>query len=87
IARRFNLHRTTIPRLITRFKESGNVYYRRSKPGHPRKLQERDAHHAAIMFARTEAANCTELVKKAFPHVSRQTMFRALHEYGLVSRV
>src|SRR6266702_817501 len=35
----------------------------------------------------TEAANVTELTKKAFPYVSHPTMARALHQYRLVSRV
>ncbi len=87
IARRFNLHRTTIPRLIKRFAESGDPYFRKHKPGRPHKLQERDVRHGAILLARTEAANVTELTKKAFPHVSRPTMARALHQYRLVSRV
>jgi transposase len=87
IAHRFNLHCTTIPRLIKWFSESGDPYFRKHKPGHPRKLQEHDARHGAILLAQTEAANVTELTKKAFPHVSRITVSWALHQYGLVSRV
>ncbi|KAH9034339.1 hypothetical protein EDB85DRAFT_1863993, partial [Lactarius pseudohatsudake] len=87
IAHRFNLHRTTIPRLIKRFAESGDPYFRKHKPGRPRKLQERDACHGAILLVRTEAANVAKLTKLAFPHVSRPTVSRALHQYGLISRV
>lgn len=87
IACRFNLHHTTIPHLIKQFSESGDPYFQKHKPGHPRKLQECDARHAAILLARTEAANVTELTKKAFPHVSRITVSQALHEYRLVSCV
>jgi len=87
IAQRFNLHRTTIPRLIKCFSESGDPYFRRPKPGRPCKLQDRDIRHGAIMLARGEVANVTELTQKAFPQVARTTMSRALHEYGLISRV
>lgn len=88
IARRVSLHRTTIHRLITRYRESGNnPYYRRPKPGRPHKLQERDARHAAIMLARADVTNVTELVRTSFLDVSRHTMGRALHKYGLVCRV
>jgi transposase len=87
IVRRFNLHRTTIPRLIKHFVESGDPYFQKHKPGRPRKLQERDACHGAILLACTEAANVTELTKMAFPQVSSITMARALHHYGLVSCV
>src|SRR6266404_9949491 len=87
IAQWFNLHCTTIPRLIKHFLESGDPYFRRPKPGHPCKLQDRDIRHGAIMLARGEVANVTELTQKAFPQVACTTMSRALHEYGLISRV
>lgn len=88
IARRINLHRTTIHRLLTRYQESGgNPYYRRPKPGRPHKLQERDARHAALLLARGDVTNVTEIVRTSFPDVSRHTMGRALHKYGLVCRV
>jgi hypothetical protein len=79
IAHQFNLHRTTIPCLIKQFSESGDPYFQKHKPGCPCKLQECDACHGAILLARTEAANVTELTKKAFPHVSRITVSWALH--------
>ncbi len=87
IACRFNLHRTTIPCLIKRFAESGDPYFWKHKPGWPCKLQECDVCHGAILLPCTEAANVTELTKKAFPHVSCPTMARALHQYRLVSHV
>ena len=63
ITRRFGLHCTTIPCLIKQFSESGDPYFQKHKPGRPRKLQERDACHGALLLARTEAANVTELTK------------------------
>ncbi|GLB39423.1 putative DDE superfamily endonuclease [Lyophyllum shimeji] len=87
IATQFNLHRTTIGRIMSRYEESNDPYYRRPKSGRRRLVSERDARHAALLLARTEAANVTELVKMAFPEISRLTMSRALHEYGLISRV
>ena len=83
----FGLHHTTIPCLIKRFSESGDPYFQKHKPGHPHKLQECDACHRALLLACTEAANVTELTKQAFLHVSCITVSRALHQYGLVSRV
>jgi transposase len=87
IAHQFNLHCTTIPCIIKQFSESGHPYFQKLNPGHPHKLQECNAHHGAILLATTEAANVTELTKKAFPHVSRITVSWVLHQYRLVSCV
>jgi DDE superfamily endonuclease/Homeodomain-like domain len=87
IADKLHVHRTTIPRIIARFQESGDPYFQRPKTGRPRKLKDRDMRHAAALLAQTKAANCTELTKTYFPDVSRQTLARYLKSYGLVSRV
>jgi len=87
IADKLHVHHTTIPRIVARFKESGDPYFQRPKIGRPRKLKDCDMQHAAALLAQTKAANCTELTKTYFPDVSHQTMAHYLKEHGLISWV
>ncbi|KAJ8507400.1 hypothetical protein ONZ45_g10230 [Pleurotus djamor] len=87
IAEKIGIHRTTVARVHQRFEKSGDAYHINPKSGRPRKLDVRDARRAAILLARTECHNATEVAKKVFPDVSRQTVARALKEKGLVCRV
>ena len=87
IGTKIGVHHTTVSRILKRFRESRDVYFIRPKPGRPRKLTERQIRLGARMLARVEASNATELAKKAFPNVSRQTVARSLKEYGLICRV
>ncbi|RDB19714.1 Transposable element Tc1 transposase [Hypsizygus marmoreus] len=87
IAQTIGIHRTTVARIVKRFDKSQDPYYVNPKTGCPCKLDVRDVHVAARMLAKTEAANATEVVKKAFPEVSRHTLARRLKEFGLVCRV
>lgn len=87
IAAKFGIHRTTVPRIFSRYLETKDPYHVKPKSGRPLKLSERDARHAAILLAKTEVKTATELSKKTFHDASRHTIARALHHYGLVVRV
>src|SRR5215469_14644188 len=87
IATQIGIHRTTVGRILTCFKKSEDPYFVNPKKGCPQKLKERETRLAARMLAKTEAANVTELTKKALPNISCHTLGRALKKYGLVCRV
>ena len=87
IAQKIGIHRTTVTRILKRFEKSHDPYYVAPKTGRPCKLDARDVRIAARMLAKTEAANATEIVKKAFPQVSRHTLACNLKVYGLLCRV
>jgi len=87
IAQRIGIHRTTVTRILKCFEKSEDLYYVNPKTGHPHKMDVREVQVAAQMLAKTEAANATEVMKKAFPEVSRHTLSRRLKEYGLVCHV
>ena len=87
VATKLNLHRTTVTWILHHQEESSDPYFWKQKSGHPHLLKECDTRYAALLLARTEAANVTEVTKKAFSQVSCVTMSRALHVYGLVCRV
>ncbi|PPR02781.1 hypothetical protein CVT26_009392 [Gymnopilus dilepis] len=73
IARQVGVDRTTVPRIFARWEESGDFYHVAPKSGRPRKLGPHNIRRGARMLATTEVANATELAKRAFPGVSRQT--------------
>ena len=87
IAQRIGIHRTTVTHILKHFEKSEDPYYVNPKTGCPRKMDIREIRVAARMLVKTEAANVTEVVKKAFPEVSCHTLSRRLKEYGLVCRV
>jgi transposase len=87
IANSIGIHRTTVTRILKRFKQSGDVYHVNPKTGRPRKMEIRECRVAARMLSRVEAANATEVQKKAFPNVSARTVQRRLKEQGLLCRV
>ena len=87
IAQRIGIHHTTVAHILKRFEKSEDPYYVNPKTGRPHKMDIREIRVAARMLAKTEAANATEVVKKAFPEVSRHTLSQRLKEYGLVCHV
>ncbi|KAF9455239.1 hypothetical protein BDZ94DRAFT_1180407, partial [Collybia nuda] len=87
IGKYIGVHRTTVARILKRFEKTADPYYVSPKLGRPRVFDNRETRIAAQMLAKTEAANVTEVVKQAFPEVSRHTIGRRLKEYGLVCRV
>src|SRR5216684_487837 len=87
IAKSIGIHHTTISRILKRFKKSGDVYHVNPKTGHPRKMEIRECQMAARMLSQVEAANVTEVQKKAFPEVSAHMICRHLKEQGLLCRV
>jgi len=87
IAQKIGIHRTTVTRILKWFEKSHDPYYVAPKTGRPCKLDARDVCIAAHMLAKTEAANVTEIVKKAFPQVSCYTLAHNLNVYGLVCHV
>jgi transposase len=86
IADRFHVHHSNVSRALKRIKEDGS-FYPKPRPGCPKALTERDVCAAAFSLANTSALNATDLRNKKFPHVHPQTLRRALHSYGLHSRV
>jgi transposase len=87
IAKSIGIHRTTVTRILKRFEKSGDYYHVNPKAGRPHKMDIRESRIAARMLARVEAANATEVQKKAFPEVSARTVQRRLKEQGLLCRV
>ncbi|TFK17686.1 hypothetical protein FA15DRAFT_604601, partial [Coprinopsis marcescibilis] len=87
IAHRLGIHRTTVSRIFASKEREANPYFRKPKPGRPRKLTEREIRVGARMLAKTEVANATELQKTEMPHVTRWTVARNLKAAGLVCRV
>ena len=76
IAQRIGIHRTTVARILKRFEKSEDLYYVNPKTGCPHKMDICEIRVAARMLAKTEAANATKVVKKAFPEVSHHTLSR-----------
>jgi len=87
IAKSIGIHCTTISRILKRYKQSGDVYHVNPKTGHPHKMEIQECQIAAWMLSRVEAANATEVQKKAFPDVSAHTIHRCLKEQGLLCHV
>src|SRR5258708_6141285 len=83
IAKSIGIHHTTISRILKHFKKSGDVYHVNLKTGHPCKMEIQECQMAAWMLSQVEAANATEVQKKAFPEVSAHTIHRCLKEQGL----
>ncbi|KAF9034141.1 hypothetical protein BJ165DRAFT_1356810, partial [Panaeolus papilionaceus] len=87
IAPKFRIHQTTVTRILKRFEESGDFYYRKPKTGCPHKMSLRDAKCAARKLASGDVSNVTELQKKHYPDLGAQTLRRSLKKYGLICRV
>lgn len=80
-------HHTTATHILKHFKTSADLYYVNPKTGWPHKLDTHNVQVAAWILAKCEAANATEVVKKAFPVVSHHTLSCNLQDYGLVCHV
>ena len=78
IACNLNLHRTTVTHILKRYEKSQDFYFVNPKSGRPRIFHECDARVAALVLARTQAANVAELQKEYFPDVGAQTIRRRL---------
>jgi len=87
ISRRARVHRKTVSSVLKRYEKSHDPYFVNKKTGRPRKMDIRETRLAARMLAKTEAANATEVQKKALKHVSPRTVNRHLREAGLVCQV
>ena len=87
IAKSIGIHRTTISRILKRYKQSGDVYHVNPKTGHPHKMEIQECQIVAQMLSWVEAANATEVQKKAFPDVSAHMIRRRLKEQGLLCHV
>jgi Transposase len=77
---------TTLPSLshiLNRFEKSCDYYHINPKTGHPCKMDLHKSCIATRMITWVEAANATEVQKKAFPTVSIHTVQRCLKEQGL----
>jgi transposase len=83
IAKSIHIHHTTISRILNWFEKSHNYYHINPKTGHPHKMDLHESHIATWMIAQIEAANATEVQKKAFPTVSIRTVQRHPKEQGL----
>ena len=87
IAKSIGIHCTTISQILKQYKQSGDVYHVNPKTGCPCKMEIQECQIAAWMLSRVEAANATEVQKKAFPDVSAHTIHRCLKEQGLLCHV
>ncbi|KAI5117840.1 hypothetical protein M0805_008112 [Coniferiporia weirii] len=87
IAHKFGIHWTTVNQIIKHYQKHHNFYHVSPKKGRPCKMDIREAQVACRMIAQTEAANATELQKKAFPDVATRTIQRRLRDQGLLCRI
>jgi transposase len=69
IAQRIGIHHTTVTCILKCLEKSEDLYYVNPKTGRPHKMDVRKIQVAAQMLAKTEAANATEIMKKAFLEV------------------
>ncbi len=83
ISRSLSLHRSTVHRTLKQLSINPDFYAKTPQSGRPRILNERDLRHAALLLARQEARNATDLQRKAFPQVAARTMRHNLAEIGL----
>jgi transposase len=83
IAKSIHIHHTTVSCILNRFEKSCDYYHINLKTGCPHKMDLHESHIATRMITRVEAANATEVQKKAFPTVSIHIVQRCLKEQGL----
>ena len=87
IAKKFNLHRTTVKRIFDRYAKSEAYYDVKPKPGRSRKFTVHDTRLAARTLARGEARDVADLQRKLFPDISADTIRTRLRQSGLQAYV
>ncbi|KAF9232481.1 hypothetical protein BU15DRAFT_28302, partial [Melanogaster broomeanus] len=87
IAKKFNLHRTTVKRIFDRYAKSEAYYKVKPKPGRSRKFTVHDARLATRVLARGEARDVADLQRKLFPNLSADTIRTRLRQCGLMAYV
>ena len=91
MARKLNIQaESTVRKACQRLKSEGkqpDFYAKPNIPGRPRILTESDARYAQIAIAHGQAQNAVDLQRRLFPHVSPDTVRRALIRRGLHGRV
>ena len=87
IATLFKVDTATITRTLQDMKEHPDPYYKKPKPGRPRKMDKRDVRRATRAITSDFASDATDLQCKMFPSVSPQVVRRRLTEAGFPGRI
>jgi transposase len=86
IATKFNVHPSTIGRIIAKFKKTG-VYTKTKQSGRPKKLSKMDVRQLEDLVIHERRGNLEDFRKLMRVEVSVSTLRRALHELGIFCRV
>ncbi|GJE98764.1 transposase [Phanerochaete sordida] len=86
IAAEFGVHRTTVTHTLDVMEEHPDPYWKKPRPGRPRKMDERDVRQAARAITSNFASDATDVQRKLFPHVSPVVVRQRLSEAGLPGR-
>ena len=87
IAKKFNLHCTTVKCIFDRYTKSEAYYDVKPKPGHSHKFTVHDTRLAARMLAHGEARDVADLQRKLYPDISADTIWTWLWQSGLQAYV
>ena len=86
IGKELGFDKSTAQRVAKDYSRYCSYYHRKGKPGHPKKFSEYDALLAVQRIRSGQARDASDLQRKEFPHVSRQTVSHVLTEKGLPAR-
>ena len=83
VATQLGVAPSTVSRIFKTYGNTKNFYDTKPKTGRKPKFTEEEARKAAQMLAKNEACDAADLQRKAFPHVSVETVRQGLRKQGL----
>ncbi|KAK6966656.1 hypothetical protein R3P38DRAFT_3119248, partial [Favolaschia claudopus] len=83
VAEKENVAPSTVSRISNRYGPTHHFDAKTSRPGCPRKIDDRDIRTALRMLTSGQAKNVTDLQRRFFPHLHVDTIKASFREHGL----
>lgn len=83
VAQKENVNPSTVSKINNRYGDKHNFDEKKPRSGRPRKLSDRDVRRALYLLSTRQAKNATDLQRAEFPHVTVDTVRKALRRTGL----
>ena len=82
-----NISLGTVSNINRAWRETGNIHTIKPKTGRPPKMTDDDIHKAVEMLSTSRAKDAANLQRQFFPHISIDTIRKALKRAGLQAYV